>query len=93
MMSRRAEWKRVLDAEVARWSEMPCEQLIKELHEVHEERVYLVEAGAKQFQVEVELVENTSEYLHVVLSVDDGSLPESIFPVTSGFIRKKGETA
>jgi hypothetical protein len=88
-MSRREEWRKVLDAEVARWSEIPCEQLIKDLHE---EKVYKVEADANQFQVEVNLVENTNDYLHVVVSVDDGHLPWSICPVTRGFIAKKGKT-
>jgi hypothetical protein len=88
-MGRRAEWRRVLDAEVARWSEIPCEQLVKDLHE---EKAYHVDAGARQFQVEVTLVENTADYVHVVVSVDDGRLPWSICPVTRGFITKKGKT-
>ena len=87
-MRRRDEWRRVLDVEVTRWSEMSCDQLINELHE---EKNYRVEADTKQFQVEVQLIENTTDYIHVVLSVDDGSLPESIFPATRGFIKKKSE--
>ncbi len=33
-MSRRAEWQKVLDAEVKRWSAMSCEQLLSELYEL-----------------------------------------------------------
>ena len=89
-MSRREEWRGILDAEVTRWSAMPCAQLMEELHEA---KAYQVDANARRFQVEVDLVEDTADYLHVVVSVDDGSLPWSIFPVTRGFIKKKGENA
>jgi len=37
----------------------------------------------------VELLENTEKYIHVVVSVDDGSLPASIWPLTNSFIRDK----
>jgi hypothetical protein len=86
MMSRRDEWKMVLDAETERWSGMCCEQLMSELHEG---RCYQIEVRSKQYQVEVEILENTGEYLHVALTVDDGSLPMSIVPVTRSFIRQK----
>jgi len=85
-MSRREEWRQVLDAEIERWSEKSCEQLITELHEV---RCYEVEFESKRYQVEVELLENTKEYVHVILSVDDGSLPWSISPVSRSFIRQR----
>jgi hypothetical protein len=86
--SRRAEWQKVLDAEVARWSGMPWEQLVTELHEV---RAYQVEVESKQYQVEVQLLENAADYVHVAVSVDDGSLPRSIVPLTHSFIRQKTE--
>jgi hypothetical protein len=87
-MSRRAEWQQVLDAEVARWSGMSWEQLVTELHEV---RAYQVEVESKRYQIEVELLENVADYVHVVVGVDDGSLPRSIVPLTHSFIRQKGE--
>jgi hypothetical protein len=65
---------------------MSCNQLISELPEV---RVYEVEFESKKYQVEVELLENTDEYVHVMVAVDDGSLPTSILPLTHGFVRKK----
>jgi hypothetical protein len=65
---------------------MSCEQLISELPDV---AAYEVEFESKKYQVEVDLVENTETYVHVILSVDDGSFPDSFFPLTSGFIRSK----
>jgi hypothetical protein len=85
-MSRRAEWRRVLDAETNRWSLMSCECLIAELHDV---RAYVVEVDSKQYQVEVQLMENTNAYVHVLVAVDDGSLPWSIVPLTKTFICQK----
>ena len=88
-MNRREEWRKVLDAETEHWSGKSCEQLIAELPEV---RCYEVEVDSKHFQVEVEILENTKEYVHVALGVDDGSLPQSIVPVSRTFIRQKGES-
>jgi hypothetical protein len=87
-MSRREEWREVLDAETERWSGKPCEQLLDELHE-HEEQNYEVIVDSKRYQVEVQFLENTEEYIHVALGVDDGSLPWSIWPVSRAFIRHK----
>jgi hypothetical protein len=56
-MSRPPEWQKILDTEVARWSEMSWEQLITEMHEV---RAYQVELESKRYQVEVQLLENTA---------------------------------
>ncbi|HXE09115.1 MAG TPA: hypothetical protein VN612_14535 [Acidobacteriaceae bacterium] len=83
---RRAKWAPVLGAEVTRWSGKPCEQLIDELRE---SQAYQIEVESKLYQFEVLLVENTSDYVHVTISVDDGRLPESMFPLTEGFIKEK----
>jgi len=85
-MSLRNDWRKVLDFEVQRWSAMSYEQLVSELHEV---QAYEVEFESKQYQVEVELLENTERYLHVMVAVDDGSLPASIWPLTHSFICHK----
>jgi hypothetical protein len=85
-MSRRAEWQVILEAETRHWSAMTCEQLIAELHEEH---VYSVEVESKRYQVEVQLLENTNEYVHVAVSIDDGSLPWSIVPLSNSFVLKK----
>jgi len=89
-MSRRAEWQKVLDIEVAHWSGKSWHQLVKELHEL---QAYQVEVESKQFQVEVELLEDTKDYVHVIVAVDDGALPMSISPSTHGFIKQKSEDA
>jgi hypothetical protein len=88
-MERRAEWRKVLDAETERWSAMSCEQLIAELHG---ERNYEVLVDSKRYQVEVLLLENTNEYVHVSLGVDDGSFPWSISPATRSFIKRKNKS-
>lgn len=85
-MSRDAEWQKVLDAEVARWSELSQEKLVTELHEA---RMYQVEVESSRYQVEVQLLENTPGYVHVCVSVDDGSLPRSILPLTHSFLKQK----
>jgi hypothetical protein len=86
-MSRREEWRKVLDSEVKRWSAMSCGQLVSELHDGLE--AYQVEFESKQYNVEVELLENTEQYIHVVVAVDDGSLPASISPLCHSLIRPK----
>jgi hypothetical protein len=85
-MGRREEWRKVLDSEVQRWSAIPCEQLIAELHDL---QAYEVELDSKKYQVEVQLLENTDKYVHVLVAVDDGSLPASISPSTHSFICSK----
>jgi hypothetical protein len=88
-MGRREEWRVVLDAETERWSGKSCEQLIDELREV---QAYTVEAGSKQYQVEVEILEDTKDYVHIALAVDDGSIPWSFHPESRSFIRRKDES-
>jgi hypothetical protein len=85
-MTRRERWRRVLDLELQRWSAMTPERLASASDA---ERVYEVELDAKTYQVEVEILENTEEYLHVLVAVDDGSLPASLRPESQSFICKK----
>jgi hypothetical protein len=89
-MSRREDWQKVLDSEVRRWSAMPYEQLVSELHEV---QAYSVQFDSKPYQVEVQLLEDTDQYLNVMVAVDDGSLPASISPLTRCFTRQKAVSA
>ena len=76
----------MLDSEVRRWSAIACERLISELHDL---QAYEVELDSKKYQVEVELLENTDQYIHVMVAVDDGSLPASISPLIHSFICSK----
>ena len=85
-MARREEWHKILDAEVQRWSSMSWRELESALSEG---QVYEVEVDSKRYQVEVELLKNTEEYLHIYVGVDDGTLPASMFPVSSTFICPK----
>ena len=85
LMNRREEWRKVLEAEVRRWSAMPYERLASELRD---DVWYEVELDGVTHQVEVELIENTGQYLHVVVAVDDGTLPESIRPECQSIIRR-----
>jgi hypothetical protein len=82
-MTRREQWRRVLDIEVRRWSAMTPEQLASALAV---ERVYEVELDSGTYQVEIEILESTDEYFHVMVAVDDGSIPASIAPEAQSFI-------
>jgi hypothetical protein len=72
IMSRRAEWREILDAEVKRWSAMPCDELISALTCP---QAYEVEFDAKKYQVDVKVLEVTERYLHIAVAVGDGGLP------------------
>jgi len=85
-LKRREQWRPVLDAEVKRWSAKSCEQLGTELLEV---QAYEIVFNGGNYQVEVELLENTDRYVHVGVCVDDGSVPASFRPLSSGFICEK----
>ena len=85
-MDRRQRWRQVLNAEVQRLSAMPYQELIAALDGVE---VYEVERDGDKYQVEVSILENTERYLHVSVSVDDGSLPASIVPASRNFTRDK----
>lgn len=85
-MNRREQMKQVLDAESERWSSMAVDQLLDELRE---EKNYHVHSNSQAYQFEIQLLENTPAYIHVSLSVDDGRLLSSMFPMSTSFIRKK----
>jgi hypothetical protein len=85
-MSRREEWRKVLDSEVQRWSVMSYDQLVFDLRDL---QAYQVEFNSKTYQVEVEILEYADDYVHVLVAVDDGSLPASILPSTHTFLCRK----
>jgi hypothetical protein len=85
-MKRREQWRPVLDAEVRKWSAKSWAELVAELPD---EQAYEIKFESKTYQVEVQLLENTEKYVHVVVSVDDGSVPASFRPLSSSFIREK----
>ena len=85
-MKRREQWRPVLDMELKRWSAKSSEQLLTELAEL---QAYETEFENKKYQVEVEILENTEKYIHVLVAVDDGSLPAALLPLNVSFIREK----
>jgi hypothetical protein len=85
-MKRREEWRPVLDEELKRWSSMPLDRLVDDSREP---RIYEVSNGSKNYQVEVEILEDTASYIHLSVSVDDGTLPHSIFPLCETLLRYK----
>jgi len=85
-VKRREQFRPVLDAELKRWNAKSSEQLLAELREV---QAYETEFENKKYQVEVEILENTEKYVHVLVAVDDGTLLAAIHPLSSSFIREK----
>jgi hypothetical protein len=85
-MSRREEWRKVLQAELRRWSLMSCDEALAELET---RNVYELVLSQSKYQIEVDLLEDTPEYLHLSIAVDDGSLPGSIHPESESFICRK----
>lgn len=86
-MKRRDAWRKILEAEVQRWSALSANELLAQLRDIW---VYEVEFDGKTHQVEVELLRDTPEHVQVMVGVDDGSLPASLRPETEIFIRAKG---
>ena len=76
----------VLDIEVKRWSDMSVDELTSRLTDL---RNYQLERGGIVYQFEVQLLENTDDYVHIDVSVDDGRLPYSLRPLGTDFIKKK----
>jgi hypothetical protein len=65
---------------------MTWEQL---LAAVEVAQTYVVEFENMKYQVEVEVLENTEKFVHVAVSVDDGTLPASIHPLSESFMCMK----
>ncbi len=77
----------MLAEELERWAAKPWPQVLADIADGN--IAYTVVWDSKTYQVEADLLENTHEYLHVSIAVDDGSLPESIRPACRSFICKK----
>ncbi len=73
----------LLDAETDSWSKKSYSRLIDELDDVI---AYTRGDGADFHQFEIEMIEHEPEYVHVMVSIDDGSLVRSFSPLTRGFI-------
>jgi len=73
----------LLDHETSDWSQKSYSHLIEELADVV---AYTRGEGANFHQFEVEMIEQELEYVHVIMSIDDGSFARSFTPLTRGFI-------
>ena len=78
----------VLAQEVARWSALTADELSAQSGSDYWD-CYVVELGGNEYQVEVEILEDTADYIHVLVAVDDGTLPNSIRPECTSFIRRR----
>jgi hypothetical protein len=85
-LKRREQWRPILEAEMKRWSAKSIDQLLAELEDV---QAYEIEFENKNYQVEVEILENTEKYVHVGVAVDEGTLLAAMSPLSSSFIREK----
>lgn len=82
-MTRREEWKAILDTEVKRWSSMSCEEVLSELHS---RNVYEQTDGSNRYQVKAELLVSATDYIQVGIRVNDCSIPASFHPASQIFI-------
>jgi hypothetical protein len=85
-MRKRDKLREILAAEISRWSAMPYDELILQLQG---ECVYQVESESTQFHLDVQVLENTDEYVHVMVGIHDGSFWGFISPLSDSFITRK----
>jgi hypothetical protein len=79
----KSELQRLLDAEVDQLSRRSYARLVDDLPDV---LAYERGGGASYHQFEVQMIEHQPDYVHVVVSIDDGSFLRSISPMTRSFI-------
>ena len=79
----KTELESLLDREIEEWSSKSFTKLTEELADV-----VAYQRGDKTgfHQFEVQMIEQEPEYLHILVSVDDGSFRRSLAPLTRGFI-------
>lgn len=77
------ELQNLLDREVEEWSRKPFDTLLAELGDVI---AYERGGESDSHQFEVQLLEKEREYLHVLVSVDDGTFWRYLSPLSRGFI-------
>ena len=87
-MNQRESWQKVLDSETLKWSTRSCEQLMSELPD---ERVYRVESDGASYEVSVQILERTDQYVQVMVSVNGGGFWGFIHPLSDTFVSRRGE--
>jgi hypothetical protein len=85
-MGTREEWRRVLDAQVRRWSQIPWEQLVGLLREP---QAYEATSDTKKYRVAVDLLEDTDASIQISVAVDDGALTYSALPLCRSVVLSK----
>lgn len=78
----RDELQECLRAELVKWSAIPLSELESR---IRANGVYEVKSPGGDYQVEVQVLENTPDYLHVSVAVDGGGL-SAFKPLTGSFI-------
>ncbi|MEQ1672397.1 MAG: hypothetical protein ABL893_16210 [Hyphomicrobium sp.] len=78
------ELRKLLSDEILAWSRKSLAFLEMEL--VKKRITFDRGEGENWHQFEVNLLENSEEYIHISIAVDDGSYEFSRFPVSSSFI-------
>lgn len=85
-MEMQQEGRPVLEAQVRRWSHIPWEQIE---HLLPDPQAYEVTFGARKYQVDVKLLEDTDHHLRLSVSVDDGAMPRSMCPLSQNILLPK----
>jgi hypothetical protein len=75
--------QRLLDAEVDELSRRSYARLVDDLSDV---LAYERGGGASYHQFEVQMIEHEPDYVHILVSVDDGGFLRSFSPITRSFI-------
>ena len=73
----------LLDAETSNWSRKSFDNLVEELTDVV---AYGRGSEATFHQFEVQMIEHEPDYVHIIVSIDDGSFVRFCAPLTRGFI-------
>jgi hypothetical protein len=79
----KSELQRLLDAEVDELSRRSYATLVDDLSDV---LAYERGGGASYHQFEVQMIEHEPDYVHILVSVDDGGFLRSFSPITRSFI-------
>jgi hypothetical protein len=79
----KSELQRLLDAEVDELSRRSYARLVDDLPDV---LAYERGGGASYHQFEVQMIEHEPDYVHILVSVDDGGFLRSFSPITRSFI-------
>jgi hypothetical protein len=79
----KSELQRLLDAEVGELSRRSYAKLVDDLSDV---LAYDRGGAASYHQFEVQMIEHEPDYVHVVVSIDDGSFLRSVWPISRSFI-------